>query len=116
MNFILGSIHKDNYITVTSWVDFNNPPIIIKLINLLIMTTKTDPNQNYTINEFYIKVKGDYGKEKNVRVNDMGDKLLTLITDLGWEYQRMSRSGRQVFDEIHQLLGTIPEGEVYMEI
>ena len=116
MNFILGSIHKDNYITVTSWVDFNNPPIIIKLINLLIMTTKTDPNQNYTINEFYIKVKGDYGKEKNVRVNDMGDKLLTLITDLGWEYQRMSMSGKEVFDEIHQLLGTIPEGEVYMEI
>ena len=27
------------------------------------MTTKTDPNQNYTINEFYIKVKGDYGKD-----------------------------------------------------
>ena len=116
MNFILGSIHKDNYITVTSWVDFNNPPIIIKLINLLIMTTKTDPNQNYTINEFYIKVKGDYGKEKTVRVNDMGDKLLTLITDLGWEYQRMSRSGQEVFDEIHQLLGTITENEVYMEI
>ena len=60
------------------------------------MTTKTDPNQNYTINEFYIKVKGDYGKEKTVRVNDMGDKLLTLITDLGWEYQRMSRSGQEV--------------------
>ena len=80
------------------------------------MTTKTDPNQNYTIKEFYIKVKGDYGKEKNVRVNDEGDKLLQLITDLGWEYQRMGRSGRQVFDEIHQLLGTITEDEVYMEI
>ena len=77
---------------------------------------KTDPNKDFTIKEFYIKVKGDYGKEKNVKVNDMGDKLLTLITDLGWEYQRMGRSGRQVFAEIHQLLGTIPEGEVYMEI
>jgi len=80
------------------------------------MTTKTDPNKNYTINEFYIKDKRDYGKEKTVRVNDMGDKLLTLITDLGWEYQRMSRSGQEVFDEIHQLLGTITEDEVYMEI
>ena len=80
------------------------------------MTTKTDPNQNYTIKEFYIKVKGDYGKEKNVRVNDEGDKLLTLITDLGWDYQRMSMSGRQVYDEIQQLLGTITENEVYMEI
>ena len=80
------------------------------------MTTKTDPNKNYTIKEFYIKVKGDYGKEKIVRVNDMGDKLLTLITDLGWDYQRMSMSGRQVYDEIQQLLGTITEDEVYMEI
>ena len=80
------------------------------------MTTKTDPNQNYTIKEFYIKVKGDYGKKKNVKVNDDGDKLLQLLVDLGWEYQRMGRSGRQVFDEIHQLLGTIKENEVYMEI
>ena len=80
------------------------------------MTTKTDPNQNFTIKEFYIKVKGDYGKEKIVRVNDSGDKLLSLITDLGWDYQRMSRSGREVYDEIQQLLGTISENEVYMEI
>ena len=80
------------------------------------MTTKTDPNQNYTINEFYIKVKGDYGKEKTVRGNDMGDKLLQLITDLGWEYQRMGRSGRETYDEICHLLNMIPEDEVYMEI
>ena len=80
------------------------------------MTTKTDPNQNYTIKEFYIKVKGDYGKEKIVRVNDSGDKLLTLITDLGWDYQRMSMSGREIYDKICHLLGTIPENEVYMEI
>ena len=80
------------------------------------MTTKTDPNQNYTIKEFYIKVKGDYGKEKTMRVNDLGDKLTTLIDDLGWDYQRMSMSGREVYDEIQQLLGTIPEDEVYMEI
>ena len=80
------------------------------------MTTKTDPNQNYTINEFYIKVKGDYGKEKNVRVNELGDKLTDLIDDLGWDYQRMSMSGREVYDEIQQLQGAIPEDEVYMEI
>jgi len=80
------------------------------------MTTKTDPNQNYTIKEFYIKVKGDYGKEKTMRVNDLGDKLTTLIDDLGWDYQRMSSSGREIYDEIQQLLGAIPEDEVYMEI
>ena len=77
---------------------------------------KTDPNKDFTIKEFYIKVKGDYGKEKNVKVNDMGDKLLTLITDLGWEYQRMGVSGREIYDKICHLLGTIPENEVYMEI
>ena len=80
------------------------------------MTTKTDPNKNYTIKEFYIKVKGDYGKKKNVKVNDDGDKLLQLLVDLGWEYQRMGRSGRQTYDEICHLLKMIPEDEVYMEI
>ena len=80
------------------------------------MTTKTDPNKDYTIKEFYIKVKGDYGKEKTMRVNDLGDKLTTLINDLGWDYQRMSMSGREVYDEIQQLLGGIEENEVYMEI
>ena len=80
------------------------------------MTTKTDPNQNYTINEFYIKVKGDYGKEKTVRVNDLGDKLTTLIDDLGWDYQRMSCSGRETYDEMMQMIGILEEGEVYMEI
>ena len=80
------------------------------------MTTKTDPNKDFTIKEFYIKVKGDYGKEKTMRVNDLGDKLTTLIDDLGWDYQRMSRSGRETYDEIQQLLGGLPENEVWMEI
>ena len=80
------------------------------------MTTKTDPNKDYTIKEFYIKVKGDYGKEKNVRVNDMGDKLLTLITDLGWDYQSMTSSGRETYDKLMQMLGIIEPDEVYMDI
>ena len=61
--------------------------------------------------EFYIKVEG-----KQLRVNDYGDRLNSLISDLGWDYQRMSRSGREVYDEIMQLLGVIDEDEVYMEI
>ena len=77
---------------------------------------KTDPNKDFTIKEFYIKVKGDFGKEKNVKVNDMGDKLHSLIDDLGWEYQRMGMSGRETYDEICHLLNMIPEDEVYMEI
>jgi len=49
--------------------------------------------------EIYIKVLGE-----KVRVNDEGDRLKTLIDDLGWDYQRMSRSGRETYDEIQQLL------------
>ena len=69
------------------------------------MTKKTETKK------FIIEVIGD-----NIKVNKYGDKLHSLIDDLGWEYQRMSRSGKEVFDEIHQLLGTITENEVYMEI
>ena len=73
------------------------------------MTTKTEtliPHRT-----FIIEVRGE-----KIKVNKDGDKLHSLIDDLGWEYQRMSRSGQEVFDEIHQLLGTITEDEVYMEI
>ena len=61
--------------------------------------------------EIYIKVLGE-----KVKVNDEGDRLKTLIDDLGWDYQRMSRSGREVYDDIQRLLGAIKEDEVYMEI
>ena len=61
--------------------------------------------------EIYIKVLGE-----KVRVNDEGDRLKNLIDDLGWDYQRMSRSGKETYDEIQQLLGGLPENEVWMEI
>ena len=61
--------------------------------------------------EIYIKILGE-----KVRVNDEGDRLKTLIDDLGWEYQRMGMSGRETYDEICHLLNMIPEDEVYMEI
>ena len=77
------------------------------------MTTKTK-DKTFGLNykrEFYLKVEG-----KELRVNDYGDRLNSLISDLGWDYQRMSCSGREVYDEIMQLLGVIDEDEVYMEI
>ena len=77
------------------------------------MTTKTK-DKTFGLNykrEFFIKVEG-----KELRVNEYGDRLHSLIDDLGWDYQRMSCSGREVYDEIQQVLGTIPENEVYMEI
>ena len=69
------------------------------------MTKKTETKK------FIIEVIGD-----NIKVNKYGDKLHSLIDDLGWEYQRMGRSGREIYDEIQQLLGGIDENEVYMEI
>ena len=55
-------------------------------------------------------------ENNKVLCNKFGNDFLDLLGDLGWDYQRMSRSGKEVYDEIQQLLGTIPENEVYMEI
>ena len=75
------------------------------------MTTKDNTYGLSYAREIYVKVLGE-----KVKVNDEGDRLKNLIDDLGWEYQRMGRSGREIYDEIQQLLGGIPENEVYMEI
>ena len=84
------------------------------------MTTKNDntfaKERNNTFGlsyarEIYVKVLGE-----KIKVNDEGDRLKNLLDDLGWDYQRMSRSGREVYDEIQQLLGGLPENEVWMEI
>ena len=74
------------------------------------MTTRTEKLAPHRT--FIIEVRED-GKSK---VNIYGDKLLSLIDDLGWEYQRMGMSGRETYDEICHLLNMIPEDEVYMEI
>ena len=75
------------------------------------MTTKTDPNQNYTIKEFYIKIDG-----KQTRINKYGGELLDLIDELGWDYQCMTCGGRETYDKLMQMLGIIEPDEVYMEI
>ena len=84
------------------------------------MTTKNDntfaKERNNTFGlsyarEIYVKVLGE-----KIKVNDEGDSVKNLLDDLGWDYQRMSRSGREVYDEIQQLLGGLPENEVWMEI
>ena len=70
------------------------------------MTTKTK-----TIKEFYIKVDS-----KQTRINKYGGELIDLIDELGWDYQCMTCGGRETYDKIQQLLGTLQEGEIYMEI
>lgn len=39
-----------------------------------------------------------------VRKLDIVEKIIPLITDLGWEYQRMSSDGKDSFDKIEKLL------------
>ena len=68
------------------------------------MTKKTETKK------FIIEVIGE-----KVKVNKYGDKLHSLIDDLGWEYQRMGMSGRETYEICHSL-NMIPEDEVYMEI
>ena len=68
------------------------------------MTTKT-------IKEFYIKVDGN-----ETRINEYGGELIDLIDELGWDYQCMTCGGRETYDKICHLLGTLPEDEVFMEI
>ena len=68
------------------------------------MTTKTTK-------EFYIKIDGG-----ETRINENGGKLIDLIDELGRDYQCMTCGGRETYDKIQQLLGTLQEGEIYMEI
>ena len=39
-----------------------------------------------------------------VRKLDIVEKIIPLITDLGWEHQRMSADGKDSFDKIEKLL------------
>ena len=55
-------------------------------------------------------------ENNKVLCNKNGKKFVDLLSDLGWDYQRMSRSGRETYDEIMQMLGIIKPDEVYMEI
>ena len=63
------------------------------------MATKTK-----TERVFYIKLEGE-----KIRVNDNGDKLTTLIDELGWDYQRLGESGREIYDKICTILATVKE-------
>ena len=69
------------------------------------MTTKT------TLLPMRIKVENN-----KVLCNKFGNDFLDLLGDLGWEYQRMGRSGRETYDEIMQMIGVIEPDEVYMEL
>ena len=69
------------------------------------MTTKT------TLLPMRIRVENN-----KVLCNKFGNDFIDLLGDLGWDYQCMTTSGRETYDEIMQMIGVIEEGEVYMEL
>ena len=69
------------------------------------MTTKT------TLLPMRIKVENN-----KVLCNKNGKKFVDLLSDLGWDYQCMTSSGRETYDKLMQMLGIIEPDEVYMEI
>ena len=38
-----------------------------------------------------------------------GHKLLELINDMGWDYDRFSSSGQETYDKICTIIGTVEE-------
>ena len=44
-----------------------------------------------------------------------GKELLSKLTDLGWDYQCLTRSGKETFDEITVMFGVLEEGEHWNE-
>ena len=53
---------------------------------------------------FYIKIK-----DGKTFTNPQGGDLIDLIDELGWDYQRLGESGREIYYKISHLLCTIPE-------
>ena len=44
-----------------------------------------------------------------------GKRLAELLTDLGWDYQCLTQSGKQTYDEIMTMFGVLKEGETWIE-
>ena len=45
-----------------------------------------------------------------------GKRLAKLLTDLGWDYQCLTASGKETYDEIMVMFGVLEEGEHWNEI
>ena len=69
------------------------------------MTTKT------TLLPMRIKVENN-----KVLCNKFGNDFIDLLSDLGWDYQRMTSGGRETYDKLMQMLGILEPDEIYMEI
>ena len=43
-------------------------------------------------------------------------KLIELLTDLGWDYQSLTSSGRDTYDEIVRGLGLLGSNESWIDL
>ena len=43
-------------------------------------------------------------------------ELLDKVTDLGWDYQSMTRSGQQTYDDIMRGLGVLKANESWIDL
>ena len=50
-------------------------------------------------------------KQAVFKGDEAGHKLLQLIDDMGWDYDRFSSSGQDTYDKICVILGTVEEDE-----
>ena len=51
-----------------------------------------------------------YSRETRIDVDLMED-----LTELGWDYQCLTRSGKETYDEIMTMFGVLKEGETWLE-
>ena len=48
-------------------------------------------------------------KQGTFRACEEGHKLLKLIDDMGWDYDRFSSSGKETYEKICTIIGTVEE-------
>ena len=66
------------------------------------------PNLEYCNN----RMKGDVMQKSKKRVQFENKMLRELVTDLFWEYDRMSSSGQETLDKLAKLIGVPTEAEI----
>jgi hypothetical protein len=66
------------------------------------------PNLEYCTN----RKKGDVMQKSKKRVQFENKMLRELVTDLFWEYDRMSSSGQKTLDNLAKLIGVPTEAEI----
>ena len=55
-------------------------------------------------------------KDNQLMCDKNGSDFIDLLSDLGWDYQSMTSSGRETYDKLMQMLGILEPDEIYMEI